>query len=200
MIIYGAGAAGIETLAMLFKETKIRNICFFDNDSSKQSIQVWKYGFPVIHTEEDLLAFIHHTDDNRYLVTVGHSRLREKMVKKISKLPVKPYTYISKHAWVLNEEAIDHGSVIHPNTFTSFQSSIGKFVSLHVNTTVGHKVKIGDYINIGPGCNIIGPCTIDSHCFIGAGSILYPGVKIGKQAIISAGSIIKNDIPDYYSV
>jgi sugar O-acyltransferase (sialic acid O-acetyltransferase NeuD family) len=200
MIIYGAGAAGIETVALILKEKNIIDICFFDEDKTKQNINIGIHNFPVLHSHKELQDFIQQSNDNRYLITIGHPRLKEKMEKKISKLPVISSMYISKNAWVFDSAFIDNGSIIQPNTFISFQSTIGKFVTLHINSTVGHKAKIGDYTNIGPGCNIIGPCEIGDFCFIGAGCIIYPDVKIGKNAVISSGSIIKNDVPEYHSV
>ncbi len=82
MIIYGAGAAGIETVALILKEKNIIDICFFDEDKTKQNINIGIHNFPVLHSHKELQDFIQQSNDNRYLITIGHPRLKEKMEKK----------------------------------------------------------------------------------------------------------------------
>jgi len=192
MIIIGAGGMGQEILGILLDNDYKGEIIFFDEN---QNVDIILDKYLVIHNEKEIIKYLNN--DNRFVVGIGHPRLREKFYKKFLKLGGKPISVISKDSKIFPNSKISEMCIIHPYVGISWGVEIGFGCVLHINCTIGHKVKLGKFVNIGPGANIIGPATINDYSYIGANSVILNNINIGKNVIINAGKIVDINLKDY---
>ncbi len=192
MIIVGAGALGLETLAILINNGFQGEIVFFDDDKQKSGLL---YNYRIINSEDDLKRYL--TIDNKFIVSIGHPRMRGMKYNRMLELGAIPVNVVSKYAFIFPMLEPFEGCIIEPSAGISHGVKLGKGCAIHINSTVGHQVVLGDFVNIGPGANVVGPCKIGHYSYISVGAIIHPGVVIGNYTFIGSNVVVTRDVADY---
>lgn len=194
MIIAGAGALGLETLAILIDDGFDDEIVFFDDNPAKSNVLLYNRYRVITHESEqqEYVKLYPH-----FVVSIGHPRLRARKYEQMLKWGGIPVNVISKKAHVFPFSEPFEGCIIEPSAGISHGVKMGKSCAIHINCTVGHSVHLGDFVNIGPGANVVGPCSIDSFTYVSVGAVVHPHVKIGKFAFIGSNVVVNRDVADY---
>ena len=133
---------------------------------------------------------------NNVCVTIGNSKLREKLFRSAKSSKLKIPKIINSHSFVASNVEIGEGSIIYPGAVLMDGVKIGKGVLINSNVTVGHDSSIGDFCNINPGTNIAGKVKIGNHSTLGIGSSIREELTIGNDVIIGGGSMVTKNIND----
>ena len=194
MIIAGAGNLGKHILDQLIHENYAEEIIFFDDSAAIGTSVYNKY--PIIKNTAALTAYF-NTSGNKFIVAVGHPRIREKVTKRILNLGGALTKILSAQALISTNAEIGVGSVIQPGCCVSHNTRIGVSSIIHAHTLIGHDVSIGDYFTCGSNANILSPTTIGHFCTIGANTLFWPGNTLGDYVFVGAGAIVSQSLKDY---
>ncbi len=192
MIIVGEGALGLETLAILITDGYQKPVVFYDDNATKAGSL---YGHKVITDEKELIQYL--SEDNEFIVSIGHPRLRAKKYQKLLDLGGIPVNVVSKKAHIFPMLNQFDGCIIEPSAGISHGVKMGKGCAIHINCTVGHQVELGNFVNVGPGANVVGPCKIGDYSYISVGAVVHPHVTIGQYAFIGSNVVVNRDVADY---
>lgn len=193
MLIAGAGGQGKEVLGVLMLDGFQGELCFFDENEDVPDLLFNK--FKVYKTIAEVQDYF-QTNDDRFVVGIGHPRLREKMTNKLITAGGNLTSIISSSASIFPYNEPYHGLIMQPGSGISHGVQISSSCLIHINATIGHEVIIGKYVTIGPNTSIIGPSVIEDYCSIGANVTILPKVKLGKNAIVGAGALVNQDLQE----
>ena len=193
MLIAGTGGLGKEILGILIDNAYSDTIVFYD-ENKKAPDYIFDI-FKVIKSETDLKKYFSEIS-NKFIVGIGHPRIREKVYNRLKKQGGIYTNVVSKssHVFQFNDEF--QGCIIQPGAGISHGVKIDMGSAIHINATIGHSVIIGKFVNLGPSTTIIGPCRIGDYAYISAQATILPNVTVGKNAIISAGCVVKRNVED----
>ncbi|MCX7862508.1 MAG: acetyltransferase [Bacteroidales bacterium] len=194
MIIVGAGALGLETLAILLDNGYNDEIVFFDDDKQKTQQKIFDK-FDIITDKNEQINYLHKNP--YFIVSIGHPRLRSKKYNLIIQWGGIPVNVISKKAHVFPFLQPFEGCIIEPSAGISHGVKLGTSCAIHINCTIGHQVQLGNFVNIGPGANVVGPCNIGSYSYISVGAVVHPHVTIGNNAFIGSNVVVNRDVADF---
>lgn len=126
-----------------------------------------------------------------YVVASGLIPLRQKMITFMRENHLKPYTYISKLAYVSSMAQVGVGSLIVPNAVVSGNPVIGDYVLMNAFSMIAHQSVVGDNVILSPGVKVTGNCKIGNNVAMGSNVALIPGTRIENNVEISIGAIPK---------
>lgn len=198
MLIAGAGNLGLHTLDQLLADQYENEIVFFDEKGSLPDIINGKYS--VISTIHELKEYFQKYSPD-FVVTLGQSRLRERLTNQLADAGGKLSTIVSKRAVFISAfSEIGSGSIIQPGCAISHNVFIGNSCLMHASTLVGHDVEIEDYVTIGSMVNILKGVKIGRFSTISPNALIFQNIKIGSNAYIAPGVTITKDVMDYETV
>ena len=196
LIIYGAGGFGREVAWLVERINKVSPtwnlLGFIDGDESIQGTEI--NGYPVLGKDEDVKNYT----DAYYVIAVGASRTREKIVENMRKIypGFKFGTVIDPNVEISELVTIGEGTIICAHTIITVNISIGSHVIINLDCTIGHDAVLKDYVTLYPSVNISGFTNIGHAAELGTGMQIIQGKSIGDYSIVGAGAVVVKDIPD----
>lgn len=156
---------------------------FIDDDLSLNE----KDGLPVVHDARGLSPII---------ISIGDSRIRYQVVKRLKKLGCTFGSAIHPSAVVSPTAEIGEGTVIMPGAIVNAFAKIGKHCVINTGAQVDHECMIGDIVDICPSTTLCGNVFVGDGSNVCAGSTVVQGVKIGRWSMVGAGSLVRHDVGD----
>lgn len=196
LIIFGASGFGREVAWVVERINVVKPtwnlIGFMDDEQSIQGNNI--NGYKVLGKAEDAKAF----PDTYFVVAVGSSRIREKIVNKLKNINpnIMFATVIDPSAEISSHVDIGEGTIICQHTIITVNISIGSHVVINFDCTVGHDAFINDFVTLYPSVNVSGSTCIGYGVELGTGMQIIQGKNIGDNSIVGAGSVVINDLPE----
>jgi sugar O-acyltransferase (sialic acid O-acetyltransferase NeuD family) len=198
MLIAGAGNLGLHTLDQLLADQYANEIVFYDEKGSLPEIIKGKYS--IISNMLELDKYF-QKGNKEFVVTLGQSRIRERLTKQILDAGGTLSTIISKKATSISAfSEIGHGSIIQPGCAISHNVNIANSCLIHASTLIGHDVIIEDYVTIGSMVNILKGVKIGQFSIISPNVLVYQNIKIGRNVYIAPGVMVTKDVKDFETV
>ena len=171
LLLVGAGGFG----RVVLEHVSAFYDCAFLDDGDVSIVD----GVPVIGKTGDMASF--YPEYKRLLVTIGNSKLRERLYKEAASIG---YTF---------------PSIIHPSAYVSPHACIGNGCVILNNAVVQNNAKCGDGCILNPGVELHHDSTIGSYCLVYTNSVVrsltHVGdrVWIGSTATVSTSAIVPDD-------
>lgn len=196
LIIFGASGFGREVAWLVERINKNEPtwnlLGFMDDNDSIQGAEI--NGYPVIGKTEDVIKY----SDAYYVVAVGASRIREKIVANMKTLnpDIKFGIVIDPSVEISALVTIGEGTIICAHTIITVNISIGNHVIINLDCTIGHDAIIKDFVTLYPSVNVSGITEIGHAVELGTGMQIIQGKKIGDYSIVGAGAVVVKNIPE----
>ncbi len=195
LIIFGASGFGREVawaVERLNKVTPTWNLLgFMDDADDIQGSEI--NGYKVLGKSADVGNY----PDAYYVVAVGASRTREKIVSNMKTVnpSIKFGTVIDPSVEMSELVTIGEGTIICAHTIITVNIEIGAHVIINLDCTIGHDAILHDFVTLYPSVNVSGITEI-GHCSeLGTGVQIIQCKKVGEYSIVGAGGVIVKDIP-----
>lgn len=195
LIIFGASGFGREVawaVERLNKITPTWNLLGFMDDAD--DIQGSKInGYKVLGKTADVGNY----PDAYYVVAVGASRTREKIVSNMKTVnpSIKFGTVIDPSVEMSELVTIGEGTIICAHTIITVNIEIGAHVIINLDCTVGHDAVLQDFVTLYPSVNVSGITNIGHAVELGTGMQIIQGKTVGDYSIVGAGAVVVKDIP-----
>src|SRR6266542_1815959 len=106
-------------------------------------------------------------------------------------------------------------TLVHPTTYVSRRTHLGRGVLIFQNCTITNKVVIGDHVVILPQTvishdDVLGDYTVVTgaaalsgnvkvgrNCYLGTNCSIHPNVTIGEGSLIGMGSVVRHNVEPY---
>lgn len=197
IVIVGASGFGREVLWTLQdcnkKSKKFNVLGFIDDDKSLCGKLISE--FPVLG---GLNWFSTKAAKNvQCVIAISDPKIREKIVKKLEKLPVSFSIIIHPSVICSKSVSIGKGTIIQAGSILTTDVLVGNHVHINMDSIIAHDSSLGDFVTISPGVHVNGNTKIGSNTFVGTGAIMKEKIEIGNNSIIAAGTVLIDDVPDY---
>ena len=195
LIIFGASGFGREVawaVERLNKVTPTWNLLgFMDDADDIQGTEI--NGYKVLGKTADVSNY----PDAYYVVAVGASRTREKIVSNMKTVnpSIKFGTVIDPSAEMSDLVTIGEGTIICAHTIITVNIEIGSHVIINLDCTVGHDAVLQDFVTLYPSVNVSGITNIGHAVELGTGMQIIQGKTVGDYSIVGAGAVVVKDIP-----
>ena len=195
LIIFGASGFGREVawaVERLNKVTPTWNLLgFMDDADDIQGTEI--NGYKVLGKTADVSNY----PDAYYVVAVGASRTREKIVSNMKTVnpSIKFGTVIDPSVEMSELVTIGEGTIICAHTIITVNIEIGAHVIINLDCTVGHDAVLQDYVTLYPSVNVSGITNIGHAVELGTGKQIIQGKTVGDYSIVGAGAVVVKDIP-----
>ncbi|TPB00860.1 hypothetical protein DXJ75_14255 [Vibrio parahaemolyticus] len=191
LYILGAGGLAKEVYGWLVAEQspmleELRG--FLVTDSNYSSIESYD-GVPV-----KVLDSIAEEKGFEFLVCVGTSLPRKKVIEQALMHGGTPKSFVSNNALIGQNVVIGEGSIINPRCTISSDVKIGKYTIVNCSNGIGHDCVVGDYVTVLGNAAINGHVFIGDYVTIGSGAILHPNIKVGDYASVGIGSVVIRNV------
>lgn len=195
LIIFGASGFGREVawaVERLNKVTPTWNLLgFMDDADDIQGTEI--NGYKVLGKTADVSNY----PDAYYVVAVGASRTREKIVSNMKTVnpSIKFGTVIDPSVEMSDLVTIGEGTIICAHTIITVNIEIGSHVIVNLDCTVGHDAVLQDFVTLYPSVNVSGITNIGHAVELGTGMQIIQGKTVGDYSIVGAGAVVVKDIP-----
>ena len=195
LIIFGASGFGREVawaVERLNKVTPTWNLLgFMDDADDIQGTEI--NGYKVLGKTADVSNY----PDAYYVVAVGASRTREKIVSNMKTVnpSIKIGTVIDPSVEMSDLVTIGEGTIICAHTIITVNIEIGSHVIINLDCTVGHDAVLQDFVTLYPSVNVSGITNIGHAVELGTGMQIIQGKTVGDYSIVGAGAVVVKDIP-----
>ena len=195
LIIFGASGFGREVawaVERLNKVTPTWNLLgFMDDADDIQGTEI--NGYKVLGKTADVSNY----PDAYYVVAVGASRTREKIVSNMKTVnpSIKFGTVIDPSVEMSDLVTIGEGTIICAHTIITVNIEIGSHVIVNLDCTVGHDAVLQDFVTLYPSVNVYGITNIGHAVELGTGMQIIQGKTVGDYSIVGAGAVVVKDIP-----
>ena len=195
LIIFGASGFGREVAWAVERGNKITPtwnlLGFMDDDDSIQGTVI--NGYKVLGKTADVGMY----SDAYFVVAVGASRVREKIVNNMKEVnpDIKFGTVIDPSVEMSDLVSIGEGTIICAHTIITVNISIGSHVIINLDCTVGHDAILQDFVTLYPSVNVSGITNIGYAVELGTGLQIIQGKSVGDYSVVGAGAVIVKDIP-----
>lgn len=195
LIIFGASGFGREVawaVERLNKDTPTWNLLgFMDDADDIQGSEI--NGYKVLGKTTD----VGYYPDAYYVVAVGASRTREKIVSNMKTVnpSIKFGTVIDPSVEISELVTIGEGTIICAHTIITVNIEIGAHVIINLDCTVGHDAVLQDFVTLYPSVNVSGITNIGHAVELGTGMQIIQGKTVGDYSIVGAGAVVVKDIP-----
>lgn len=195
LIIFGASGFGREVawaVERLNRVTPTWNLLgFMDDADDIQGTEI--NGYKVLGKTADVSNY----PDAYYVVAVGASRTREKIVSNMKTVnpSIKFGTVIDPSVEMSDLVTIGEGTIICAHTIITVNIEIGSHVIVNLDCTVGHDAVLQDFVTLYPSVNVSGITNIGHAVELGTGMQIIQGKTVGDYSIVGAGAVVVKDIP-----
>lgn len=196
LIIFGASGFGREVawaIERLNKVTPTWNLLgFMDDADDIQGTEI--NGYEVLGKSSDICNY----RDAYFVVAVGASKIREKIVNNLKTLnpDIKFGTVIDPSVEMSDFVTIGEGTIICAHTIITVNIAIGSHVIINLDCTVGHDAVLKDFATLYPSVNVSGITNIGYAVELGTGMQIIQGKSVGDFSIVGAGAVVVKDIPE----
>lgn len=124
--------------------------------------------------------------------------LLKAIVRRIMKIPLKFYMYISpvECARYMGAKIGVNCRILRTSIITEpYLVTIGNHVTLTGVKLITHDGGVWVFRDKHPDIDVFGTIKIGNNVFVGTGTIILPNVIIGDNCVVGAGSIVTKDIP-----
>lgn len=191
LVIFGAGAAGREVLA-------IANDCrardpglvikgFLDRNPPDLA----SYDVPVLGYEDYQVAA-----GDRFVVALGDAPQRRWAREWLEARGGQLHTLVHPLAWVGPTARLEAGCIIAAFAFVAVDTHLGANVFLNNYASVGHDSTLGADSVLCPYATLNGDVTAGPGCFLGTHATVTRGATLGSQVRVTAGSVVYGTVPD----
>ncbi|MFM6929674.1 MAG: acetyltransferase [Bdellovibrio sp.] len=188
LIIIGAGGHGRETL-WTARRAGYQIVGFLDDTPELLGREL--LGCSIVGGIKDCDRYL----DSQFIVALGSSRSRVKIVEVLKSRDVKFATVIDPDAMVDASVIVGEGTLICAGVICTTNIQIGKHCILNRLATLGHDVKLGDFVSIAPSATVSGNVNIAEIVEIGAGAVIKEKIEIKRESILGMGAVVLKDIP-----
>lgn len=189
LVIVGAGGHALEVvwLAKTLGRT-IRGI--LDDACAQEGVD----GVPLLG---DIAACEDYVDCE-FVIAVGDSRARKRLVEKIEGRVSRAQfaTLIHPSVTLSDSWSAGPGTVIAAGSIISAHVEIGAHCIVNLNSSLSHEVIVGDYCTIAPNVALAGRVHLEDLVEIGLGAGVKQGIVLGKGSMLGMGSFLLTDIPE----
>ncbi len=195
LIIFGASGFGREVAWAVERMNKVAPtwnlLGFMDDADDIQGSEINDY--KVLGKTADVGNY----PDAYYVVAVGASRTREKIVSNLKKVnpSIKSGTIIDPSVEMSDHVNIGEGTIICANTIITVNIEIGSHVIINLDCTIGHDAILKDFVTLYPSVNVSGITNIGRAVELGTGMQIIQGKTVGDYSIVGAGAVVVKDIP-----
>lgn len=192
IVLIGAGGFAREVAWLIEENNKVKSEWNILGYIAEGKGHIGKYS---ILGGDDWL--IDYPEEIYAVCCIGNSKLREKVIKKVSQNPniVFP-NIISYDAKVSDTVIFGKGCVVCSGTIMTVDINVGDFFICNLGCTVGHDTQLSDFVTVYPGVNISGNVTIGKGTEVGTGTSIIQGINIGNYSTIGASAAVAKNIPD----
>ncbi|MCE7055309.1 hexapeptide transferase [Algoriphagus sp. AGSA1] len=163
------------------------SICFFDEDTSIETVVLKRKSFTVYSSIEKIKSRLE--SDSGFCLGIGNPILRSKFFDLFIALGGTPYWL--NFSSVSNKEEI-HGDLM-PLTFVGPEVNLGKGVLINTGAQLHHDSHVGEFSEIGPKAILLGGSKVGAFCRLGAGAVILPGVELGDGVVVGAAAAVTRD-------
>lgn len=195
LIIFGASGFGREVAWVVERMNKISPtwnlLGFMDDDDDIQGTEI--NGYRVLGKTADVGNY----PDTYFVVAVGASRIREKIVYNMKEVnpSIKFGTVIDPSVEMSDLVTVGEGTIICGHTIVTVNIKIGSHVIINLDCTVGHDAVLQNYVTLYPSVNVSGITNIGHAVELGTGMQIIQGKTVGDYSIVGAGAVVVKDIP-----
>lgn len=191
MLILGAKGHAKEVYDLL-EPSEGANVCFFDNVSEPKTNDL--YGFPVLHTLDELTQHLHNQSE--FVLGIGGCIARNQLQQLAEAQGGKSVSLIAKTSHLSSSATLGESVSLMAFSFVSADVSLGKGVLVNANAAIHHDCKLGNFVEIGPGAKLLGNVEVGDFTFVGANATILPKLSIGSNVVIAAGAMVTQNVPD----
>lgn len=152
-------------------------------------------GYPVIGTDDDILAYIQK--GCHFLITVG--QIKTALIRKrifsflvengaVMAKVISPIAHVSKHA------KIGKGTIVMHHVTVNADAKVGDNCILNTGCCIEHDAFIGTHTHISTHAVVNGDVKIGDEVFVGSNATISNQVKIGDEIILGSGAIVIKNI------
>lgn len=194
IVIVGAGGHGRELLWIARAAGLGQDIAGFVDDgptTAEANSRLNATGVPLLGSTAEI------DEPHRYLLAIGSSDARRRVVERLDRLGWTPVTLTHPDAIIGDPVDLGEGTVCFPRSVITTNVSVGRHTHLNVGVVVQHDSKVGSFVTMSPGVYVNGDVTVGDDVFVGTGAILTRGITVGSGARIGAGAVVLHDVePD----
>lgn len=195
LIIIGASGFGREVAWAVERINRAEPVWnflgFLDDDDGIQGTAI--NGYRVLGKTSDIGKY----PDVYFVVAIGASRIREKIVKNIitDNPNIMFGTIIDPSVEMSNLVTIGEGTIICAHTIITVNIEIGSHVIINLDCTIGHDSELKDFVTLYPSVNVSGMTSIGYAVELGTGMQIIQGKSVGDYSIVGSGAVVVKNIP-----
>ncbi|WP_158932280.1 acetyltransferase [Acidisphaera sp. S103] len=198
--LVGAGGSGREVMPLLRAQLAAQL-----DAGQAEVVFVVEGDPPVSHVNgirvERLETFLAHPQPRSFNVSIGNSRVRERIAGLCETAGAMPVSIIAPTAVVLDECEFGEGAVLCSFALVTSNVRVGRFFHANMYSHVAHDCVLGDFVTLAPKAAINGRIQIGDHAYIGTGAVTREGqpgnpLRIGRGAVVGMGAVVTRDVPE----
>ena len=202
VIVVGAGghAAEIDDYILFFNEIQNESsnrlyIVGYIDDNPKSHSQ-YTFNAPYLGNIKR-----HRVENNvKYIIAIANIKFRKPVIESLLDQGAEFLTFIHPSSFVSKSSSIGKGTVIAPNVNIGPNVQIGKFNMINARASLGHDTVIGDYNFITPNVCFSGSTIVGNENMFGINCATIPSISIGSNNTIAAGMVIDKNVKDKTTV
>lgn len=197
MVIVGLGGCAKDIMNDILCQHDRRTILFFTEWENDPSLPYFK-SLQGVNVTNDLCAMRDHLDnvDNRFIVTIGDNRMREKMVVKMEGFGGVPHYFFSDKAALIEDlsQISRRNVIVMRYANVSANVTVKEGAIIYAYCAVAHDSYVGRYTFMS-AYSVGSRIHVEDYAFVGLNSVVMPDIRIGEGAVIGACSLVRQDVP-----
>ena len=189
LAIIGASGHGkvVGEIALL---NHYENIFFFDD---KVNV-IKEFPFTIFGKLDYLKNHLKDYDD--FFVAIGDNNIRYNILEWLKKEKVNVVKLIHPKSFISKFSSLGKGTCVMANAVVNAGTLIKEGVIINTSASIDHDCIIEDYVHISPNCSLSGNIKIGKFSHLGSGTSVHPSISIGNQVKTGVGTKIYRDISD----
>lgn len=198
VVVVGASGFGRESLdvleAMVAAGSDVEVVGVVDDSPSDTNLERLRArGVPHLGGVGAWLA--DRADGDRYVLGIGHPRIRRDLTARFDEAGVQPFTAIHPRALLGSSFDAAEGAVICGGASIGTNVRLGRHVHINPNATIGHDTRLGDFVSVNPAAIVSGEVEVGAGTLIGAGATVLQMLTVGPDCVLGAGTVLTKDAP-----
>jgi len=194
IVIVGAGGFGREVYAVLEAISRTSGaglgLLGFLDDGHPDLERLTRLGSEWLGSTDSA-----YPEGARYVIGVGAPAPRREIDAKLTmagRTCCDPI--IHPDSWTGPDVTIGEGAVLCAGVRVTTNVRIGRHVHVNLNSTIGHDCEVSDFVTVSPLCAVSGQVVLEDGVELGTGAVVLPGVCVGSGAVVGAGAVVTRDI------